>query len=108
MYALVAYRVAQRTREIGVRLASGATPSRIVAGIVRHGSDWRARGSRSGSGRRMPLSRFMQGILSDVAATDARTYIAVAALLAGCATAASLLPARWGARLDPVRALRDE
>ena len=54
------------------------------------------------------LSRFMQGILYDVAATDAVTYLAVAALLIGCAAAASILPARWAARLDPVRALRDD
>jgi len=54
------------------------------------------------------LSRFMQGILYDVAATDTMTYLAVAALLAGCAAAASILPARWAARLDPGRALRDD
>ena len=50
----------------------------------------------------------MQGILYDVAATDGVTYLAVAALLVGCVAAASILPARWAARLDPVRALRDE
>jgi ABC-type lipoprotein release transport system permease subunit len=50
----------------------------------------------------------MQGILYDVAATDAATYLAVAMLLVGCAVAASILPARRAARLDPVRALRDE
>jgi ABC-type lipoprotein release transport system permease subunit len=50
----------------------------------------------------------MRGILYDVAATNVVTYLAVAALLMACAGAASILPARSAARLDPVRALRDE
>jgi ABC-type lipoprotein release transport system permease subunit len=54
------------------------------------------------------LSRFMEGILFDVTPTDTVTYLPVAALLLVCAVAASVVPARWAARLDPVRALRDE
>jgi predicted permease len=108
VYGLVAYGVRQRTREIGVRLALGATPSRIVGGVVRHGVGLAGFGIAIGLWAAYALSRFMQGILYDVAPTDAMTYLTVAALLAGCAVAASLLPARWAARLDPVRALRDE
>jgi predicted lysophospholipase L1 biosynthesis ABC-type transport system permease subunit len=108
VYGLVAYGVRQRTREIGVRLALGATPSRIVGGVVRHGVGLAGFGIAIGLWAAYALSRFMQGILYDVAPTDAMSYLTVAALLAGCAVAASLLPARWAARLDPVRALRDE
>ena len=108
VYGLVAYGVTQRTREIGVRLALGATPSRIVGGVVRHGIELAGFGIAIGLWAAYALSRFMQGILYDVAPTDAVTYLAVAALLVGCAAAASILPARWAARLDPVRALRDE
>jgi ABC-type antimicrobial peptide transport system permease subunit len=108
VYGLVSYGVTQRTREIGVRLALGATPSRIVGGVVRHGMGLAASGIAIGLWAAYALSRFMQGILYDVAPTDAVTYLAVAALLVGCAAAASILPARWAARLDPVRALRDE
>ena len=108
VYGLVAYGVTQRTREIGVRLALGATPSRIVGGVVRHGVSLAGFGIAIGLWAAYALSRFMQGILYDVAATDAMTYLAVAALLVGCAAAASILPARWAARLDPARALRDE
>ena len=50
----------------------------------------------------------MHGILYEFAATDAVTYLAVAALLVGCAAAASILSARWAARMDPVRAFCDE
>jgi predicted permease len=108
VYGIVAYGVAQRTREIGVRLALGATPARIVAGVVRHGVGLAGFGIAIGLWAAYALSRFMQGILYDVAPTDAVTYLGVAALLAGCAASASILPARWAARLDPVRALRDE
>jgi putative ABC transport system permease protein len=108
VYGLVAYGVTQRTREIGVRLALGATPSRIVRGVVRHGVGLAGFGIAIGLWAAYALSRFMQGILYEVTATDALTYLAVAALLAGCAAVASILPARSAARLDPVRALRDE
>jgi len=108
VYGLVAYGVTQRTREIGVRMALGATPSRIVMNVVRYGVGLAGFGIAVGLWAAYALSRFMQGILYEVTATDTVTYLAVAALLAGCAAAASILPARWAARLDPVRALRDE
>jgi len=108
VYGIVAYGVTQRTREFGVRLALGATPSRIVRGVVRHGLALAGFGVAIGLWAAYALSRFMRGILYGVTPTDAVTYLAVAALLVGCAAAASILPARWAARLDPVRALRDE
>ena len=108
VYGIVAYGVTQRTREIGVRLALGATPSSIVGGVVKQGVGLAGFGIAIGLWVAYALSRFMQGILYDVAATDAVTYLGVAALLVSCAVAASILPARWAARLDPVRALRDE
>lgn len=108
VYGLVAYGVVQRRREIGVRLALGARPSAIVGGVLRQGVGLAGFGIAAGLLVAFALSRFMQGILYDVAATDITTYVAVAALLVGCAAAASILPARSAARLDPVRALRDE
>ena len=108
VYGLVAYGVTQRTREIGVRLALGATPSRIVRGVVQYGVSLAASGVVIGLWTAYALSRFMRGILYDVAATDGVTYLGVAGLLVACAVAASILPARRAARLDPVRALRDE
>jgi ABC-type antimicrobial peptide transport system permease subunit len=92
VYGIVAYGVTQRTREIGVRRAFGATPSRIVGGIVRHGVGLAGLGVAIGLWAAYALSRFMQAILYDVAATDAVTYLVVAALLVGCAAAASM---RW-------------
>ena len=108
VYGLVAYGVTQKRREIGVRLALGATPSRIACWrrAVRVGLT--GFGIAIGLWAAYALSRFMQGILYDVAPTDGVTYLAVAALLMTCAAAASILPARRAARLEPVRALRDE
>ena len=108
VYGLVAYGVTQKRREIGVRLALGATPSHIVVGVVRYGVGLTGFGIAIGLWAAYALSRFMQGILYDVAPTDGVTYLAVAALLMTCAAAASILPARRAARLEPVRALRDE
>ena len=108
VYGLVAYGVTQKRREIGVRLALGATPSRIVVGVVRYGVGLAGFGIAIGLWAAYALSRFMRAILYDVAATDVVTYLAVAALLMACAGAASILPARRAARLEPVRALRDE
>jgi predicted permease len=108
VYGIVAYGVTQRTREIGVRMALGATSSTIVGGVLRHGVGLAGFGIAAGLVVAYVLSRFMQGILYDVAATDAATYLGVAGLLVGCVAAASLLPARSAARLDQVRALRDD
>ena len=83
VYGIVAYGVTQRTREIGVRLALGATPSRIVGGVVRHGVGLTGFGIAIGLWAAYALSRFMQGILYDVAPTDAVTYLAVAAAAHG-------------------------
>ena len=75
VYGIVAYGVTQRTPEIGVRSALGATPSGIVGGVVRHGAGLAGVGIAIGLWAAYPLSRFMQGILYDVAATDAVMYL---------------------------------
>jgi putative ABC transport system permease protein len=108
VYGVIAYGVAQRTRELGVRMALGATPARIVRGVVRQGIVLAVVGIAVGLWGAYALSRFMVRILYGVPATDAPTFIGVALLLVACAIAASVLPARVAARLDPVRALHDE
>jgi predicted permease len=108
VYGIVAYGVAQRTREIGVRLALGARPGRVVAGVVAHGARLAALGIALGVAAAWPLSRYLGAILYEIAPTDLATYAGVALLLGAAATLASAIPAGGAARLDPVRALREE
>jgi putative ABC transport system permease protein len=108
VYGIVAYGVAQRTREIGVRLALGARPGRVVAGVVGHGARLAAVGIALGVAAAWPLSRYLGTILYGIAPTHAATYAGVALLLVAAATLASAIPAGSAARLDPVRALREE
>jgi predicted permease len=108
VYGVVAYGVAQQTRELGVRLALGARPARVVAGVVGRGLRLAAAGVALGVAAAYALSRYLTGILYGIEATHAATYAGVAAVLAAAAALASLVPAGAAARLDPVLALRDE
>jgi predicted permease len=108
IYGIVAYSVIQRTREIGVQLALGARPARIVGGVVRQGVLLAGVGIVIGLGAAYLLSRFVAGILYGIPPRDAATYGVVATVLAASAVLASLVPARAASRLDPVLALRQE
>jgi predicted permease len=108
VYGIVAYGVAQRRRELGVRLALGAHPRQIVGLVVRQGALLAAAGITLGLGAAYMLSRYLTAILFEVSPTHATTYAAVALALAACAVLASLIPARTAARVDPVLALRAE
>jgi len=108
VYCVVAYGVARRTREIGVRMALGARQGQVVrhvlAGGVRLARAGTVFGLMLAVGTGQTVAHFFRG----VPVIDAATYLAVAALLGGVAMAASWLPARRAARLDPLDALRAE
>ena len=108
MSGLVAYAVAQRTHEIGVRLALGAQPREVVALLVRDGMMPALAGAAAGLAIAMAATRVMSGLLFGVGATDAATFATVAALLAAVALVACWLPARRATRVDPLLALRAE
>ena len=108
IYGVLAYDVSQRTREIGVRGAIGASSGQIVALIITQGL-WKAGiGVVIGLGGAMLLSRFMTSMLFNVKPTDPAVYGLVSLVLIVVALLASWLPARRAAKIDPLVALRDE
>jgi predicted permease len=107
-YGVLAYLVSQGTREIGIRLALGATPRRILVLIVRHGMSVALAGVALGVMGAFLLTRFMRTLLFGVTASDPLTFAAIAGLLTLVALFASYLPARRAARIDPMVSLRSE
>ncbi|HKH48225.1 MAG TPA: ABC transporter permease [Thermoanaerobaculia bacterium] len=101
VYGVMMFAVAQRTREIGVRLALGARPWGVVRLVLRRGLLLTLLGIALGWTGAFALTRFLASLLYGTAPTDAATFAAVALLLAGVATAAGYLPARRAAAIDP-------
>jgi putative ABC transport system permease protein len=108
LFGVMAYLVAQRTREIGVRLALGAERRDIFRLIMGRGLALTLAGAAIGVTAAFWLTRLMSGLLFSVSATDPRTFVAVPAVLVGVALLACYVPARRAMRVDPVRALRAE
>jgi putative ABC transport system permease protein len=108
IYGVVHYAVAERTREIGVRVALGATPSNVLALVVRNGMRMPAIGIAIGLAASIGLTRVMSHLLFGVGATDPATFTGVGIVLALVAVLACYFPARRAMRVDPVRALRQE
>lgn len=105
VFGLMAYAVRQRRREIGVRLALGASPGAIVGRMVWRGMSYAAMGSVAGVGLAWLASHRAAGILFGVSPGDARTFAVVGLVLLGTAAVASWLPARRAARIRPVEAM---
>jgi putative ABC transport system permease protein len=108
IYGVIAYSVAQRTREIGVRMALGAGRMEIAAMVVRQGMTVAVAGIVVGLGASAALTRVMASLLYDVKPSDAPTFAAVAVLLGLTAMAACGGPALRAASVDPMVALRHE
>ena len=108
LYGVISYSVAQRTREIGIRMALGARAGDVVRMVVRHGMTLTAIGLAIGVLAALGLTRFLSSLLFAVPPNDVPTFLAIAAILAGVAWVAAFLPARRASRIDPMRALREE
>jgi putative ABC transport system permease protein len=106
IYAVMAYIAAQRTREIGVRMALGAQIRDVHEMFLRHGLWLTGTGIALGIGVALVLTRVMSAFLFGVGPMDPMTYLAVSGALAVVALLATYLPARRAARVDPVVALR--
>jgi predicted permease len=108
LYGVLSYVVAQRRREIAIRLALGAQPTAVTRNFVRYGLVLAGIGVGLGLGAAVGVTRFLESLLFGVAALDAITYVLVAVLLTAVAALASYLPARRAAAVDPAEALAAE
>ncbi|MGA3041590.1 MAG: ABC transporter permease [Bryobacteraceae bacterium] len=106
MYGVIAYSVAQRTREMGIRRALGAQQSDILRLVVAQGFRLALAGVAIGLAGAYGLTRLMESLLFHVSATDPATFAVVALLFLFVALAASYVPARRATRIDPMAALR--
>ncbi|HVZ49430.1 MAG TPA: FtsX-like permease family protein, partial [Gemmatimonadaceae bacterium] len=108
LYGVISYAAGQRTREMGVRIALGATPARVLALVMARGASLAATGAALGVAGSLVAARTLAGLLYGVTTTDLVTFTSAPALLVAVALVATWLPARRAVRADPLTALRAE
>jgi putative ABC transport system permease protein len=108
IYGVISYTVTQRTQEIGIRMALGASQGRILNDVLWHGLRLTLVGLLVGCVGAFIATQGLRSLLYEVEPTDLATYIGISLLLALCATVASMIPARRATRVDPIIALRYE
>jgi putative ABC transport system permease protein len=108
LYGVLSYSVTQRVREIGLRMALGASASSVTQMVVKHGITLTGIGVAIGLAGSWAATRALKKMLYGVSSTDPTTFAAVAALLTVIALAACWIPARRASRVDPIVALREE
>jgi putative ABC transport system permease protein len=108
LYGVMAYSVAQRTREIGIRMALGADGGVMLRMIVKQGMILALAGVAIGLAGALGLTRFMASLLYGVRPTDPRTFLAVSLMLLSVAALAAYIPTRRATKIDPMVALREE
>ena len=108
LYSVIAYNVAQRTHELGVRVALGAEMRHLVRLVLVEGMKLALVGVVLGGAIALFVGRWVKPLLFDVSPRDPAVFAGVGAVLLGVAALASLIPARRAGRVDPIEALRAE
>jgi putative ABC transport system permease protein len=108
IYGVLSYTVAQRTRDIGIRIALGASQTQVMYDVLGHGMRLTTLGLAFGLAGALAITRVLSSLLYGVRSTDAITFVAVSMVLTAVAFMASYLPARRAMRVDPIVALRYE
>jgi putative ABC transport system permease protein len=108
IYGVLSYTVAQRSREIGIRMALGASQAQVMRDVLGHGIRLTTLGLMVGIAGALMVTHLLASLLYGVASTDALTFVAVSLILATVALIASYLPSRRAMRVDPLVALRYE
>ena len=108
LYGVLSYSVSARTRELGIRIAVGATPRRVIAGVMRQALGTVVGGVVLGLAGAFYSSRFLESLLFGIRPHDLTTLSGVTVLFLAVAVAAAYLPARRATRVDPITALRAE
>jgi len=108
LYGVLAYTVSQRSREVGIRMALGASRGNVLGLVMMQGGRLAAAGLLIGVGITIGVTRMLRSLLLDVSPTDVPTIAGVSALLAVVAMLASLIPAYRATRIDPILAIRHE
>jgi ABC-type antimicrobial peptide transport system permease subunit len=108
VYGVLAYTVAQRRREMGIRMALGSSTRTIFLLVLRHGLRVTAVGVLGGAAAALFLGRFIQSLLFGIEPLDAGVLAAAATLLASVALAACVIPALQATRVNPVRVMTGE
>jgi putative ABC transport system permease protein len=108
VYGVISYAVSQRTRELGIRIALGASERRVVRLVVSAGFSLAVAGVAAGLIASLYLTRLLRTLLFGVPSTDPLTFAIVALLLLTVAALAALIPARRAASVNPVIAMRAE
>src|SRR5688500_9696806 len=108
VYGVMAYSVARRRREIGVRIALGARPGDVLGLVVGRAAYLAGAGVAIGLAAAFGVSRLLSGLIFGVSTSDPKTFLITPLVLAAAAMLASYVPARRATKLDPMEALRSE
>ena len=108
IFGVLSYGVNQRMNELGIRIALGASPQSVIGLVLKQAGVLITAGVVLGLAGALALTRLVANLLFHVQAYDSTTYVAAVALLAAAGVAAAMIPARRGARVDPIVALRYE